>query len=150
MDAARLDPFRELEDMADRLNRLLFSRPARRQETGREVLSVADWMPAVDICETDKEYLIKAELPEVKKEDVKVTVQDGVLTFQGERRQEAEETGRKYHRVERAYGTFARSFTVPDDVNEAKVRAEFKDGLLCLYVPKSEKAQPKQIEIKIA
>src|SRR4030095_10735521 len=108
MTLVRWDPFRELEDMSDRLNRM-FARPALRS-SGKETMTVADWSPTVDISETDGEYLIKAELPEVKKEDVKVTVENGVLTLQGERRQEKEGTGRRFHRVERSYGSFVRSF----------------------------------------
>ena len=148
MNLVRWDPFRELEDMSDRLNRM-FGRPAARTELGKEALTVADWTPAVDISETDAEYVIKAELPEVKKEDVKVTVQHGVLSIHGERRQEKEEKGKWYHRVERSYGSFTRRFTLPDEVDEAKVRAEFKDGMLHLHLPKSEKAKPKAIDVKV-
>ena len=144
----RWDPFRELEDMSDRLNRM-FARPAVRTN-GKETLTVADWVPTVDISETDGEYLIKAELPEVKKEDVKVTLEDGVLTIQGQRRQEKEEKTTKYHRIERSYGTFVRSFSLPDQVNESGVKAEFKDGVLNLHIPKSEKAKPRAIEVKVA
>ncbi|MFO0705490.1 MAG: Hsp20/alpha crystallin family protein [Nitrospira sp.] len=144
----RWDPFRELEDMSDRLNRM-FARPAVRTN-GKETLTVADWVPTVDISETDGEYLIKAELPEVKKEDVKVTLEDGVLTIQGQRRQEKEEKTTKYHRIERSYGTFVRSFSLPDQVNESGVNAEFKDGMLNLHIPKSEKAKPRAIEVKVA
>ena len=131
----RWDPFRELEEMSSRLN--------------RGFNTVADWIPTVDIAETDAEYQIKAELPEVKKEDVKVTVEDGVLTISGERRHETEEKGKKYHRVERSYGSFVRSFTLPDHVDDAKVKAEYKDGVLHLHLPKSEKAKPKAIDVKI-
>ncbi|MGH7251807.1 MAG: Hsp20/alpha crystallin family protein [Nitrospiraceae bacterium] len=148
MNLVRWDPFRELEDMSDRLNRM-FGRPAARPESGKEAMTVADWIPAVDISETDAEYLIKAELPEVKKEDVKVTVQHGVLSIHGERKHEKEEKGKKYHRVERSYGSFTRSFTLPDEVDETKVRAEFKDGMLHLHLPKSEKAKPKAIDVKL-
>jgi len=148
MTLVRWDPFRELEDMSDRLNRM-FARPALRS-SGKETMTVADWMPTVDISETEGEYLIKAELPEVKKEDVKVTVEDGVLTIQGERRQEKEEKGRKFHRVERSYGSFVRSFTLPESVDEAGVKAEYKDGVLNLHLPKSEKVKPKAIDVKVA
>ena len=92
MALVRWDPFRELEDMSERLNRV-FARPAVRQ-SGKEALTVADWVPTVDISETDDGYVIKAELPEIKKEDVKVTVEDGVLTLQGERRQESHASSR--------------------------------------------------------
>ncbi len=147
MALVRWDPFRELEDMSERLNRV-FTRPALRP-SGKEALTVADWMPTVDISETDAEYLIKAELPEVKKEDVKVTVEEGVLTLQGERRQEKEEKGKKYHRVERSYGSFVRSFTLPESVDEAGVKAEYKDGVLSLHLPKTEKVKPKAIDVKV-
>ncbi len=143
----RWDPFRELEDMSERLNRMI-ARPAVRTNA-KETLTVADWVPTVDISETDGEYVIKAELPEVKKDDVKVTLEDGVLTIQGQRRQEKEEKTTKYHRIERSYGTFVRSFSLPDQVNESGVKAEFKDGMLNLHIPKSEKAKPRAIEVKV-
>ena len=149
MALVRWDPFRELEEMSDRLNRV-FTRPAVRTNGNKEQLTVADWMPIVDISETDAEYLIKAELPEVKKEDVKVTVENGVLTLQGERRQEKEDKGKKYHRVERSYGSFVRSFTLPESIDESGVKAEYKDGVLNLHLPKSEKVKPKAIEVKVA
>lgn len=148
MTLVRWDPFRELEDMSERLNRV-FSRPTLRNG-GKENLTVADWMPTVDISETDGEYLIKAELPEVRKEDVKVTVENGVLTLQGERRQEKEEKGKRFHRVERSYGSFVRSFTLPESVDESGVRAEYKDGVLNLHLPKTEKVKPKAIDVKVA
>ena len=147
MTLVRWDPFRELESMSDRLNRV-FARPTL-STSGREELTVADWMPTVDISESDSEYLIKAELPEVKKEDVKVTVENGVLTLQGERRQEKEEKGKKYHRVERSYGSFVRSFTLPESVDEGAVKAEYKDGMLNLHLPKTEKVKPKSIDVKV-
>ena len=84
-----------------------------------------------------------------RREDVKVTVEDGVLTIQGDRKQEKEEKGKKYHRIERSYGRFVRSFTLPDTVDESKVKAEYTDGVLHLHLPKSEKAKPKQIDVKI-
>jgi len=147
MTLVRWDPFRELEDMSDRLNRM-FARPSLRS-TGKEAMTVADWIPTVDISETDNEYLIKAELPEVKKEDVKVTVENGVLTLQGERRQEKEEKSKKYHRVERSYGSFVRSFTLPESVEEGGVKAEYKEGVLNLHLPKTEKVKPKAIDVKV-
>ena len=148
MTLVRWDPFRELEDMSERLNRV-FSRPSVRSN-GKENLTVADWMPTVDISETEGEYLIKAELPEVRKEDVKVTVENGVLTLQGERRQEKEEKGKRFHRVERSYGSFVRSFSLPDSVDGSAVTADYKDGVLSLHLPKSEKVKPKSIDVKVA
>jgi HSP20 family protein len=116
---------------------------------GKEALTVAQWSPLVDITEDEKEYLIKAELPEMKKEDVRLTVENDVLAISGERKFEKEEKGRKYHRVERAYGSFVRSFSLPEDADGSKVTADFKDGMLQVHLPKSEKAKPKAIEIKV-
>lgn len=153
MNLIRYEPtafpfFREMEAMSDRLNRLLGVTP--RGNGGKESLTVTDWSPAVDIQETEKEYLVKAELPEVKLEDVKVTVENGVLAIQGERRQEKEEKNKKFHRVERSYGTFLRTFAVPLDAEENKVAADFKDGILRVHLPKAEKPRPKAIEVKVA
>lgn len=148
MNLVRWDPLRELEEMSERLNRM-FARPTSTRQNGREALTVADWIPQVDISEADQEYVITAELPGVKKEDVKITLEDGVLTLRGERKQEKEEKGIRYHRVERAYGSFVRSFTLPDVIDEANVAAEFKDGVLTIRLAKSEKAKPKSIEVKV-
>ena len=146
---SRWNPFKELEDMEKRLS-TYFGRPALRTETGKEAMTVAEWSPLVDISEDEKEYLIKADLPDVKKEDVKLTVQDDVMSISGERKYEKEEKGKKYHRVERAYGSFLRSFTVPEDADGSTVRAEYKDGVLNVHLPKSEKAKPKSIEVKVS
>lgn len=141
----RWDPMRELEEMSERMNRLV-TRPAGSEEA----LITAEWAPIVDIQETDKEYLIKAELPEVKKEDVKVTLKDGILTLEGERHQEKEEKNKKFHRVERSYGKFVRSFTVPEDVDEKHIQADFKEGVLNVHLGKSENVKPKAVEVKVA
>ena len=146
----RWDPYKELEEMQHRLSTLYGRAPVRKDSGKEEALTVAEWVPLVDITEDDKEYLIKAEVPEVKKEDVKVSVQDDVLTIAGERKFEKEEKDKKYHRVERAYGSFHRSFTLPDDADAQKVVAEFKDGLLKVRLPKTEQAKSKSIEVKVA
>jgi HSP20 family protein len=112
-------------------------------------MTSAEWMPEVDISETDKEYSIKAAVPEVKKEDIKVSIESGMLTLQGERKQEKEEKGKKFHRIEQSYGTFVRSFQIPEDADETNVKAEFKDGMMYVTLPKSEKAKPKAIEVKV-
>jgi len=117
---------------------------------GKEALTVAQWSPLVDITEDEKEYLIKAELPDMKKEDVRLTVENEVLAISDERNFEKEEKGKKYHRIERAYGSFVRSFSLPEDADGGKVTAEFKDGMLHVHLPKSQKAKPKAIEIKVA
>ena len=147
----RWEPFREMEDFQNRLSTLFGRTPLRRGNGhGREEITLADWTPLADITEDEREYLIKAELPELQREDVKVTVENGVLTITGERKFEKEEKKKKYHRVERGYGTFMRSFTLPDDADFNKVNAQFKNGVLMVHVPKSERAQPKQIEVKVA
>lgn len=148
MNSLRWNPSQELAEMSDRLNRVFARVPQGRNEN--EAMTVADWSPSVDISETPAEYLIKAEIPEVKKEDVKITLEHGVLTIQGMRQQETEEHGKKYHRVERSYGMFVRSFSLPDLVDEAKVQAVFQEGILTLHLPKSEQAKPKAIEVKVA
>jgi HSP20 family protein len=150
MSIVRWDPFRELEDVSDRLNRV-FGRSAlaRSEAASKDAMAVFDWAPTVDVIETPEEFQIKAELPEVKKEDVKVSVDGGILRIEGERRQEKEEKGKKYHRIERSYGSFLRTFTLPDNVDEGKVQADFKDGVLNVRLRKAEKAKPKSIEVKV-
>jgi HSP20 family protein len=109
-----------------------------------------EWSPLVDISEDEKEYLIQVELPEVQKADVKVTAEKGMLTIMGERKFEKEEKGRKYHRIERAFGTFGRSFSLPDDANPTRVSAAFKDGVLTVHLLKDEKAKPQQVDVSIS
>ena len=140
----RWEPFREMEDFFRNFSPF-FGRGLRRH-LGEE----SEWSPTTDISETDKEYLIKAELPEVKKEDVKITVDDGVITLSGERKHEKEHKDEKQIRVESFHGTFSRSFTLPDDADPTNIRAESKDGVLRIHIPKKEskKAKPIQIEIK--
>jgi len=145
----RWDPFKEMDDLQHRLGRI-FGLSTLRHGDGRENMTVAEWYPLVDISEDDKEFVIKAELPEVKKDDVKVTVENGVLTITGERKFEKEEKNKRYHRVERAYGSFTRSFTLPDDADPAQVAAEFKHGLLTVRLAKSEQARPKSIDVKVS
>ena len=147
MNIVRWDPFRELEQIQTRLNRV-FGERAVRAGTGDD-LSFAEWAPAVDIQETDGEYVIKADLPEVKKDDVKVEFEDGVLTVQGERKQEKEEKGKRFHKVERAYGKFVRRFALPTEVDPVKVSAEFKEGVLNVHLPKSPNGTPKGITVKV-
>jgi HSP20 family protein len=144
----RWNPWRELEEMEKRLSTVFGRVPVAGGEN-KEAITVAEWSPLVDITEDDKEYVIKAEIPEMKKEDIKVNVNEDVLTISGERKYEKEEKGKKYHRVERAYGSFMRSFTLPEDADAAKVSAEYKDGVLKVHLPKSEKAKPKSIEVKV-
>jgi HSP20 family protein len=140
------NPFRELEDIQNRLSSLFGRTPMRG--LGEE-MTASEWTPLVDIVEDEKEYLIKAELPEVKREDVKVTVENGVLTITGERKFEKEEKGKKYHRVERGYGSFMRSFTLPEGAAGDRISAEFKDGVLKVHLAKSAETKPKSIDVKV-
>jgi HSP20 family protein len=147
---SRWNPMRELEAMQHRFENLLGHAPLQLRENGEESLTASEWSPPVDIAEDDKEYVIKAELPDIHREDVKVTVENGLLSISGERKFEKEEKNKKYHRVERAYGYFARSFSLPDAVDADQVKADFKDGMLTIHVPKSDRARPKQIEVKVS
>ena len=141
------EPFRELGDLENRLEKF-FGRPLSGNG-GKEAMTVAEWSPVVDIVEDENEYLVTAELPDLKKENVKVTVENGELTISGERKFEKEDKGKKYHRIERSYGSFVRSFTLPEGVSGGKVGAEFKDGVLKVHLPKDETAKPKAIDVKV-
>jgi len=145
----RWNPFAELEEMLDRYSRAGGTPRLTGREGQQEVMRKGDWAPAVDITEDKEAYLIKAELPGVERDDVKVQVNDGVLTLQGERRSEKEEKDKKMHRIERFYGNFTRSFSLPDNVDEEHIHAEYKDGVLTLRLPKSEKAKPRAIDVKV-
>ncbi|MEW6681340.1 MAG: Hsp20/alpha crystallin family protein [Nitrospirota bacterium] len=149
-DLMRWDPFKELDELQGRLSTLFGRAPVRKAGEREERMTLTDWAPLVDVIEDEKEYLVKAELPEVKKDDVKISVQDDVLTVSGERTQEKEEKGKKFHRIERAYGSFSRSFTLPEDADASKISADFKNGVLTVHLPKSERAKPKSIEVKIS
>ena len=143
------NPLKERYELENRLSTRLGHR-ASTGNGGKEALTVAEWSPLVDIVEDENEYRIKAELPAMKKEDVRLTVDNGVLTISGERKYEQEEKREKHHRIERAYGSFVRSFSLPEDADGSKVTADYKDGVLHVHLPKSEKAKPKSIEIKVS
>jgi HSP20 family protein len=124
-------------------------RQAVGQGQANELQQGREWAPVADVSETDGEYLIKAELPEVRKEDVSITVQDGVLTLSGERKQEKRDEQEKIHRIERFYGSFARRFALPENADEQGIRAESRDGVILIRIPKQRvvEPQPRQIEI---
>jgi HSP20 family protein len=147
MNSGSREPYRDIEQMLRGLGRP--QTHATPHGSGHEVMTSADWTPLVDISETPDEYLIKVELPEVDKNDVKVSLDGGVVLIRGERRL-AEEDGRRFHRVERPYGTFARSFSLPENVEEDQIKAEHRAGMLYVYLPKHREPKPKSIEIKIA
>jgi HSP20 family protein len=144
MQLTRWNPFVELDDIQQRLNRLF------TEKTGKSPADAfADFMPPVDIQETDNEFIVKADLPEVKKTEVKVHLENGVLVIEGERRQDKEEKGNRFHRLEREYGKFVRRFAMPTDIDPDKIRAEFKEGVLNVYLPKAPSAKPKLIDVKV-
>jgi HSP20 family protein len=144
---AKWNPFRELDEMRRDLG-TFFGRTQLRWP-GEEAVAVKEWAPLVDVTEDEKEFLIKAELPEVPKEHVKVTVENRTLRITGERKMEKEEKGRKVHRIERAYGLFERAFTLPEGTQEEKVTAEYKDGLLMVHLPKDGATRPAAMEVKV-
>lgn len=147
MRVIKWEPFRDMDDMFDRF----FAESMRRwPRQGGELQQAREWAPAADVSETEGEYLIKAELPEVRKEDVSITVQDGVLTLAGERRQEKRDESEKVHRIERFYGSFARRFALPENADEQQIRAESRDGVILIHIPKQQQVepQPRQIEIR--
>ena len=138
------DPFREMEALLDRYGRSSRKTLAKSDDKAFEV---GDWMPQVDISETKEAFIVKAELPGVEKEDVNVNFENSVLTIRGEKKIETED--KKRHRVECAYGSFIRSFTLPQTIKADKIEAVYKNGILNLTIPKAEEAKPKQIEVKI-
>jgi HSP20 family protein len=144
MNITRWEPFREMENML-RDYSPFFGRAVRRDGDG-----FAEWKPLADISETDKEFMIKAELPEVKKEDVKITLEGGVITISGERKKESELKDANEIRVESFYGSFSRSFALPDNIDAKAIHAESKDGVLKVHVPKTAAAKPevRKIEVK--
>ena len=144
MQLTRWNPFVELDEIQQRLNRLFLDRTAKAGDT-----NFADFMPPVDIEETDADFVVKADLPDVKKEEIKIRVQDGVLTIEGERRQEKEDKGKRFHKIEREYGRFVRRFALPTEIDAEKVRAEFRDGVLSVMLPKAPAAKPKMIDVNI-
>ncbi len=144
MTLMKWDPWREIEDMFDR-----YTKAVGWPRGGQEALASSDWSPRVDIVETEDEFLIKADIPGVDKDHVKVAVDNGVLTLHGERKSEKEEKDTKFHRVERFVGTFTRRFTIPDNVGVEGIKAVFKDGILNLHLPKTEKSKPKAIDIHV-
>lgn len=148
MTLVSYSPFREFENLFNR-NRAFPLRRVQNRVASHEG-EPATWRPLANISETEKEYLIKAELPEVARKDVELSVNDGVITIKGERRLAADEESETQHRTESLYGNFARSFTLPDDVDETAIHARSKDGVLKIYLPKAEVKQPKSIDIKIA
>ncbi len=148
MAIVRWDPWRDLASLQNRMNTVFgeAGRPA-----GDDLLTRGTWVPAVDIFETpDQELVLKAELPEVKREDIQLTIDNGTLTLSGERKLTHEVKDEGFRRLERSYGAFSRSFRLPSTVDGPKVTADYKDGVLTVRLPRREEAKPKQIEVQSA
>lgn len=148
MAIVRWEPFRDLLTTQDRFNRL-FSDTLSRVFDDNE-LSTHTWAPSVDIFETDQNLVMKAELPGVDPKDVEARVEDGTLYLKGQRKFENEVKENNYHRIERSYGAFSRSFSLPSSIDAEKVAADYKDGVLTLTMPKREEAKPKTIKINVS
>ena len=147
MELTRWDPFKDLQSLQDRMNRLFQESVGRLTGRSDEVFG-GHWIPTVDIYEDDQEFVVKAELPGLESKDVEIQIQENVLTLKGERKLEREIDKERYHRLERTYGTFQRSFTLPNIVDQEKVKAKVKDGVLEIRIPKQERAKPKQIKVE--
>jgi HSP20 family protein len=148
MAVIRWTPFRELTTMQERMNKL-FEDVMKSPYRSEEGLATPNWAPAVDIFETDKEIVMKAELPEMQEKDIEIKVEDNILILSGERKMEKEVKEENYHRIERAYGSFNRSFTLPRTVDRENIKASYKDGVLKVLLPKKEEVKPKQIKIDV-
>lgn len=146
------NPLREMEQATqNRFNPFFLAGFPNRMGSGEiHSLAVADWSPEVDISEDDQGYLLKADLPEMKKDDVRVTVEDGILSVSGERKIEKEDQKKKFHRIERSFGTFRRSFTLPEDADSTKVTADLRDGVLRVHLPTARVAKSKATPVKVA
>ena len=145
-DITKWDPFREFSTLRNEMERVFDSMLGRYPRERVEGL----WAPLVDVEETKDNIIARIELPGMKKEDIKVTLMNNILTISGERKHEAEEKGKTYYRIERAYGRFQRTIELPTDVTSDKAKASYKDGILELVVPKSEKAKEKEIAIDVS
>jgi HSP20 family protein len=145
MNVIRWDPYRELSSFADRFNRALGTVTGRERD---EEMNMGAWIPPVDIAEDQDRIALTAELPGFREDQVKIQMEGGVLTIRGERKFEDEKNGRNFHRVERSYGQFVRSFTLPNNVDREQIRASFDNGLLRIELPKTPDARPREIKIE--
>jgi HSP20 family protein len=148
MAMVRFDPFRDIAVLQDRMNRLFNDVYNPRQSD--DLLNRGTWTPAVDIYEADGKLVLKAELPDMRREDIDVSVENHTLTITGERKLDQEIKQENFHRIERAYGSFVRSFSLPNTVDAAKIAAEYKNGVLTVKLPVREEAKPRQIQIEAA
>ena len=145
MNLTRWEPYREIATLQDRLNRAFGSAFGRSERD--DELSLASWAPPVDIAEEKDRIVITAELPGFQEDQIEIQSENGMLTLRGERKFEKESDGKSYHRVERSYGQFVRSFALPNNVDREKIKADFSNGLLRIELPKREDAKPRTIRI---
>ena len=143
---SRFEPFRRSTSLQEQFNRLFNEAFDRSSEEG----GLTPWAPAVDIYENEHELVVKADLPDIKPEELDIRVENNILTLRGERKFEKKVEEKNYLRVERTYGSFSRSFSLANTVNSEAIKAEYKDGVLTLTVPKREEAKPKQIKVNVA
>jgi len=149
MAIVRWDPFKDLAEVQERVNRVLGEFYGTRGQD--DVMRRGTWIPPVDIYEgPNHEMVIKAELPDIRREDIDIRVEDNTLTISGEKRVEENVKQEQFHRIERAYGTFTRSFTLPATIDTEKVHAEYKNGVLTVKLPLREEAKPRQIRVDVA
>ncbi len=148
------DPFRDLAHLQDRINRVFvdaYGRPGTREAGDEGVMTHGTWVPPVDIYQNgDHEVVLKAELPDMTREDIEITVDNGTLTVKGEKKFSGDVREEQFHRIERVYGTFSRSFSLPQTVDASKVGAEYRNGVLTVRLPLREDAKPRQIKVEVA
>ncbi len=149
MAIVRWDPFRDLSVIQDRINRLFDESLSRSKSFDKENLTSGFWSPAVDIYETDSDIVLKAELPEMDQKDIHINIENNVLTLKGERKLDKETKEENYHRLECSYGSFSRSFSLPSAVEVEKIKAQYKDGVLKISMPKKVEKKAKKIDVEI-
>jgi len=149
MAIVRWNPLDDLLGLQKKMNKIFEESFLSRKASEDEEMSSGLWVPAVDIYETGSDIVLKAELPEINQKDIQINIEDNVLTLKGERKFEKETKEENYHRIERSYGSFSRSFTLPGSVDKEKVKASYKNGVLKITMPKKEESKPKQVTIDV-
>ena|SRR3972149_737277 len=149
MAIVRWNPLDDILSLQRRMNKIFEDNFLGKKSSGDEELSSGLWSPSVDIYETESDIVLKAELPEVNQKDIQINIEDNVLSLKGERKFEKETKEENFHRIERSYGSFSRSFTLPGSINKEKVKASYKNGVLKVTMPKKEESKPKQITVNV-
>ena len=149
MAIVRWNPLDDILSLQRRMNKIFEDNFLGKKSSSDEELSSGLWSPSVDIYETESDIVLKAELPEVNQKDIQINIEDNVLSLKGERKFEKETKEENYHRIERSYGSFSRSFTLPGSINKEKVKASYKNGVLKITMPKKEESKPKQITVNV-